>query len=175
MGNLMGGNCPSLLCNGGCMKYQIEEKEYIQKPLVLGQIRQLSEILKDMILPKTENVSDWVMALSGKLSEAIGVVLIDPDVPLKDKDLQKFSRDIEFSIQPEMACKVIEDFFDCNPIASLAQKLEGMVSKASEATGRMLEEEKIGLRESASSSQEQTSPEETPSSGDTRSASAPLT
>ena len=48
-------------------KYQIANKTYVQRPLVLGQIRQLLGILKDIDLPKEADPVSIAVALGDKL------------------------------------------------------------------------------------------------------------
>jgi hypothetical protein len=52
-------------------------------------------------------------------------------VYLKDRDLDALAAELEFNIDPGTAMQVIEDFFDCNPIASLFERFAGMTEKFS--------------------------------------------
>lgn len=111
-------------------KYMIGDKEYIQKPLVLGQVRQLVNLLKRVSLPSQINAGNIVIALGENLPEALAIVLIEEGIPLKDKDLAVVQREIEFAVSPEMAIEIVSDFFTITPIASILGKL-------SEATGEI--------------------------------------
>lgn len=105
-------------------KYDIGGKNYSQKPLVLGQLRQLLEILKGVALPANMDTLALVNAMSDRLPAALAVVLIPEGTSsLRDKDLDALAAEIEFAISPEQTLEVVEDFFDCNPLPSLLNKL----------------------------------------------------
>ena len=145
-------------------KYTIGEKTYVQKTLVLGQIRQLTEHLKGFSLPKGRNIFEIVQALGDRMPIALAIVLTEEGGLLKDKDLDKIAGEIEFSIDIETTTKVIEDFFELTPILSIFERLGETMKK----TGM-----EIRLKKSQSSSPAETSPSETPSSGDLPRTSAP--
>lgn len=141
------------------MKYEIGGKAYIQKPIVLGQIRQLTNLLKGVVMTGDINAAGLISVLGDKLPQAIAIVLNPAGEHLKDKDVNALAKEIEFEISPEQAIEVVNDFFTCNPIPSLLQKVSGMAEKI---TAKMKE---TGLSKSASSSQAETSPSEMLSSG----------
>jgi hypothetical protein len=105
-------------------KYEIGGKNYIQKPLVLGQIRQLLEVLKGVTIPANSDTLALVNAMSDRLPAALAVVLIPEGLSsLRDKDLDALALEIAFAITPEQTLGVVEDFFDCNPLPSLLNRL----------------------------------------------------
>lgn len=112
--------------------YTIGSKTYIMKPLVMGQINQLITLLKDVTFPSSGEVLPIITALGDKLPEAVAVVLHDPDVPLKDKNIKTMAEDIAFEMSPEMFLEVTEDFFECTPISSLFQKMGNTATKIAE-------------------------------------------
>lgn len=142
-------------------KYQIGDKVYIQKPLVLGQIRQFLNALKGLTIPKDVNVFSIIDALGDKLPGMFAIVLTPESINLKDKNLEELSKEIEFNIDPEMTMKVIEDFFTCNIIPSLLERFSGVMMKVTKSIS------KTGSKNSVSSSQEEILPNGIPSSGDT--------
>lgn len=142
------------------MKYAIGDKTYFQKPLVLGQIMQLLDLLKDVSIPKNASILTIINSLGDRLPNALAIVLIPEGISLKDKDIDQLAKEIKFSISPEITITAVEDFFDCNPIASLLERFSGLMVNL---------KKKIiltGLKISASSSPEETSQKETISSGD---------
>lgn len=141
-------------------KYEIGGKTYTQKPLVLGQIRQLMNLMKGIVIPHDIDTPGLVSLLGDKLPQTIAVVITPEDMRLKDKDVKTLATEIEFEISPEQAIQVVEDFFDCNPIVSLLERLRKTAGKISE---KMKE---TGLNKSASSSPVEILSSETPSSGD---------
>ena len=140
-------------------EYDIGGKKYIQRPLVLGQMLQISEVLKGVkTLPV--NPAEALRALGDKMPKALAIVLTEEGQSIKDKDLEAISKEISFSIDMDTMFKVIEDFFVCNPISLNLDKFTGAMQRISEKA-------KTGFKSSSSSSREETSPAETKSSGDT--------
>lgn len=138
-------------------KYTIGSKTYVQKPLVLGQIRQLAKYLRGLSLPKSRNVFEIVETLGDQLPIAFAIVLTEENGSVKDKDLEKIAEEIDFLIDWETTVKVIEDFFACTPIFSIMAR----IGEALKKTGV-----EIQLKTLQSSSPAETSPNETQSSGD---------
>ncbi len=150
--------------------YEIGGKKYFQRPLVLGQIMQLIGLLKGLAIPKDIDVLGLVSMLGERLCPAIAIVLSSDEVSLKDKDIATVEAEIKFVISPEVAIQVVEDFFSCNPIASLFGKLSGMA----ESLSKKITTEDLSKTSSASL-QEEISPKGGISYGDTASESAPPT
>jgi hypothetical protein len=149
-------------------KYLIGEKVYIQRPLVLGQIRQLLDVLKGLMIPKDINAFNMIDVFGDKLSGIFAIVLTPEGMQLKDKPLDELSREIEFSIEPEMSIEVVGNFFELNPIAYLLERLSGVMLTI---TGKMT---KTGSKNSSASSPEAISPNVIQSSGDSPSENASL-
>lgn len=140
--------------------YQIGGKTYLQKKLVLGQWRQLLELLKGLSLPQDFPVREMVSVFGDKLARALAIVLTEEGTLARDKDIAALAAELEFTVEPELILQVVEDFFVCNPIPSLLTGLSGIMGKISVKMGA------TGLQTSASSSPRETSPDGTPSSGD---------
>jgi len=151
--------------------YKIGGETYIQKPLVLGQINQLAAIMREMEIPKNVDMAALVVLFGSKLPMAIAIVLIEESATknnpgstpeyLMNRDIEKIAKKLEFTLDSETAARVVEDFFDCNPIASVLSKFTGISEKIS---GKI---QQTGLNSSASTSQTETSPDGTQSSGGT--------
>jgi len=109
--------------------YTIGPKTYTMKPLVMGQLQQLINIIKDVQISDSGNIASLIMDLGDKLPEAIAIVLHVPDVHLKDKNIKEIANEIAFEMTPELTLEVVEDFFECTPISSLIEKLKGTVEK----------------------------------------------
>lgn len=139
--------------------YQIGDKTYIQRPLVLGQVRQLLDLLQDIIIPGNIDIMGIVRLLGDLLPEALAIILTEKDHPLKGKNIAELATEIEFAIAPEQCAEVIENFLSCNPTASLLERLAGTASSITTAL--------TGLKNSASSLPAETSPDEMKSSGET--------
>ena len=106
--------------------YQIGGKTYEQRELVLGQWRQLSSLLSDLEMPAVgSRLQSMITALenAGRLDRAVAVLLNEPGVPPRDKDLDALASELEFSITPQQIAEVIDDFFTCNPVSSILSRL----------------------------------------------------
>lgn len=189
-------------------KYHIGDKVYCQKPLVLGQIKQLEAFMKNFIIPGDLNVITLMSILGDKIPSALAIVLIEEGKSLSDRfglsvsplkrgdqgvcnsgfgyepileTMNQIALAIAINIDLETTAQVIEDFFACNPTASIFQRLSGIISSLGipqsdprPNLGRnpqsVVSKDKspeAGLTNSASPSPEETSPDETTSSGDT--------
>jgi len=143
------------------IKYEIGGKVYTQRPLVLGQIGQLVDALRDFTLPARANAVDLAMALDDKLPGLLAIVLGVEGLPMQDKDITAMTEELRYSVPAETAIKMVDDFFVCNPIASLAEKTSGWMEIL---TAWILA--KYGSTTSSSCSAAETSPDGTQSNGD---------
>jgi len=109
--------------------YQTIEKTYIQRPLVMGQVRQLVNLLKGMTIPSDVKPFQLVELLGDELYPVIAVVITAPGKRLHEKDIDALAAELEFALTPEQVLTIIDDFFACNPIVSLLEKLSGMMIK----------------------------------------------
>jgi len=145
-------------------QYEIDGKKYFQKPLVLGQIRQLLAILKNIKI-QSSGPNQFLLEMGDQVPEFLAIVLIEEGKSPKDKNLKELAAEIEFAIDPDMAIRMIEDFFDCNPTASFLERIGNL--------GKMISAKikqpapGTGSKSSPSSSAGEILPDGTKSSGDT--------
>ena len=154
--------------------YTIGEKNYTQKKLVFGQLRQLEAVVGNIAINTGMNIADLTRKLisGGTIAEAIAIVLIPEGTSLKSKDAKALAADIEFDLELETALQVVTDFFDCNPIPALV----AAIGKAGEKiTSKMKPANQTTSTESLPSLQPETLPSETKSSGDLTPENAPNT
>lgn len=142
-------------------KYEIGGRVFYQKPLVLGQVKQLISVIKGLVLPFNLNVASLVIALGDKAPEAIAILMVEEGVSLKKKKVSEVQELLEENLSIEQTIKVIEDFFDCNPIASISEAMIGLTDKVQKTMTQA-----TTLTESALPLQGATLPSETISSGD---------
>jgi len=147
--------------------YEIAGKKYIQRKLVLGQVKQVIGLLEGVSFRPEDTVTEIMAKLNKKLPIAIAIVLTEEGKTLRGKVIESLAEELEFEIDIETSIRVIEDFFDCNPIASLVDQMTGTIGKTLISAGQA----KAGLMSSVSSSPEETLQSGTPSSGDTLSKS----
>jgi len=143
-------------------KYEIGDKIYIQRPLVLGQIRQLIDLLSGVTIPAGADAYGLIRALGESLPKALAIVLTEEGKSPREKDLREAAIELEFAITPEQTLEVVDHFFDLNAISSLLSRIAETAEKAGE---RMT---KTGSPRSASSSPQETSRSETGSPGTSR-------
>jgi len=141
-------------------QYKIGDKIYIQRPLVIGQVKQLLAELQGIVIPSNVDVIDLVAAIGDRLPDALAVILTPSGMSPKDKDLKKLSEELAFSLEIEQAMEVVEDFFVLNPISSLFGRLNQAIEKIQ---AQFL----MSSTTLSASSQEETSQKEMQSNGDT--------
>jgi len=153
------------------LEYKIGNKKYVQRRLVMGQVDQLLDALEGIKLSGSVNPLDIQKALGDKIYLALAIVLVEEGKsPKRDIDeLRELASEIQWAILPEQEIEVIENFFDCNPIVSILERLpeiaKGLIMGLSGLLG-------IVSATQSSSLPKGTSAEETPSSGVSRSGSA---
>ncbi|MFH0810987.1 MAG: hypothetical protein V2A77_11065 [Pseudomonadota bacterium] len=104
-------------------RYEIAGNIYEQRPLVFGQVRQLATVLSGIKLPNSHDAAAWFAALGSRLLEALAVVLIPDGADQRSKDNSVITTRLEWDLKPDQALQIIEDFFNCNPISSIAGQL----------------------------------------------------
>ncbi len=147
-------------------KYQIGDKTYLQRPVVMGQLGLLLPLLESIQISETGLQAGNVLAALGRnLTRALAIVLIEEGKSVRDamSDLDARTEEIQWAMSPEMALEVIEDFFDCNPISSIAQKITGAVERIRERAQSQAENRSSS--DGCSSSPVEISPGKTPFSG----------
>lgn len=123
-------------------EYEIDGKKYIQRRLVLAQVKQLSELLGQIFLPTDGSMLGIVAALGDKLGRALAIVLIPADTPLQTpddikkalqgKDLDKLTSEFDFAVETDMsslAVEVVNHFLDCNQLSLVFQQIDKLAGK----------------------------------------------
>jgi hypothetical protein len=113
------------------MRYDVNGKTYTQAPLVLGQIGPLATLLSRTRILGTDPLS-LIAALGGSLPEAMAIVLTPEGVHPADKDLDAVRREL-YDMAPDTAIQVVSDFFVCNPLPSLLERLAGLIATLRQA------------------------------------------
>lgn len=143
-------------------KYEIGGRTFYQKPLVLGQVKQLVSVLKGLVLPYDLTINSLILTLGDKIPQTIAILLSEEGVLLKNKNVDEIQELVEENLDIAQTIKVIEDFFDCNPIASISEAVIGLSLKVKSNMTQA-----TSLTESSLSLLEETSPKEMTSLGDT--------
>ncbi|MCE5265672.1 MAG: hypothetical protein LLG97_19360 [Deltaproteobacteria bacterium] len=147
-------------------EYPIGGKTFIQKKLVLGQWRQLQDVIRDVRIVGEINTQSVLVALGPRIFAVLAVILIEEGGSPEGKDLEALAREIEWGIDPADALRAIADFFALNPVASLLENMREtigtLIRTIDEVTAKLKE---IGSKDSATPSPAETSPGGTGSSG----------
>ncbi len=141
------------------MEYDIGGKTFELKPLVLGQIKQISELFEDVNLLELfeKDLDVFIKVVSRKLPRFLAIILREPDKSLKEKNIDELSEFFEENVGIDLAMRIIKDFFKVNEIRSLIQQITMPIQADTEA--------ETGLRNSSSLSQTETSQKEKQSFG----------
>jgi hypothetical protein len=104
--------------------YEIGGRKFTQKKLVWGQVKQINNLVKGVQIPAAGwTPADLIDILGDKLPYAVAILIIEDNIPLKDKNVDELAGFIEGCAYLETILQVIEDFFDINPISSILEKL----------------------------------------------------
>lgn|GEM_PF-623751 len=139
-------------------KYEIGGKTYIQRPLVLGQIRQLTAVLRETPVSIFLDEMEMARLLINNAGLAIAVVITEEGTKPQDKDVEQLAKDLEFTMDAETMAQVVQDFFVCNPVVSIYGRVSEMVKAIQTIPA-------AGSTRPVSSSPEETSQGATGSSG----------
>jgi hypothetical protein len=133
--------------------YEIGDKKYIQRKLVPGQVEQLLDLLSDVNFDGGFDVRSIIATVGNKLWKAIAIVIREEgSMRWWDKDLDALAQEIQWSLPIDEVVGVVKDFFDCNPVISLLEQINGMNANLKKQTLEMRQQ--IGQQTSSSSSAE---------------------
>ena len=144
-------------------EYEIGGRKFVQKALVLGQVKLLISTIRGVALPRDATPASLVIALGDKVADVLAIVLSEEGIPLKNKKLRDVQDLIEENLSIEQSIGMVEDFFDCNPIASISEAMIGLAKKVEQVMTAKVSKEPS--TESVSPLVEETLPSETISSG----------
>lgn len=123
--------------------YTFEGRAYYQRKLLIGQVRQLVEILQGVRLDFS-NPAALVASLGDRLPRALAVVLTPDGAHPKDKDIEALAAELAYMLTPEDVMRVVDDFFSLNDpysflsrFAETARAVEERLRRRAEATGSM--------------------------------------
>lgn len=119
----------------GGIRYKIGGVTYVQRPLVLLQIEQLSAFLGTMTIPAGLNVVGIVRLLGDRISEVLAILLTPAGTEIDQKDLAATGLQLRNHVDIETAVQVVEDFLTCNPVGSVFDKLTGVIAKWAKVAG----------------------------------------
>lgn len=145
-------------------EYDINGRTFVQKPLVMGQYKQLLQILDGIVLPEQLTLASLLDALGGRLYAAIAVAITEKGCSPRDKDIGALAAELEWSADADTVLRVVDDFFALNPVSSIYEKIGGLIGQFNRNLLAVLA---AGSTKRSFSLPGATSPGATPSSGDT--------
>ncbi len=109
-------------------KYTIGKVVYIQRPVVLAQLTQLIEIIPDDAdITGIKGPNDVIAFLGEALAAGMAIVLCPEGVDLQKKDLDVIKANLMNAMDIPTAVEVIEDFFGCNQVSSLVERVGSLM------------------------------------------------
>lgn len=146
-------------------KYCIGDSIYVQKPIVLGQLKRLLSVLDGISLSGVTPLAT-LQSVGEKLPSALAILLMADGVGVREamEGVEERADRIEWHASPEVCLEVVEDFFAFNPVSSVSERLGAMLEKFAAQAVMNTETSKP----SCSSSAGATCPKETGSSGESR-------
>jgi hypothetical protein len=148
-------------------EYRIGGRIFFQKELTPGQWMQIIPYLMKMRLPEAPTAANIFFVLKEDLYPCMAIALREKGKKLKNKDLDELEVFLCETLEEEdpnllTTLEVVDDFFDCNPIPLILQKLERLRG----TVAKMWTASPDPSMTSLSSSAPEISPSETKSSGD---------
>lgn len=119
-------------------RYEIGGQRYVQRPLVLGQLRALLAVLEGLELKGGMGALELIETIGDRLPRALAVVLVPEEMSVREAIVEEEAvreRELELdcAITTGQCLEVIEDFFGCNPVSSLLERLGGMLGRVHES------------------------------------------
>lgn len=106
-------------------KYEINGKGYIQKKLVLAQIKPLISSLEGRNIDDLSAIG-IVHSLGDILPELASIILIPEGVKASQRDLGAMTEEFRDELDLETALEVAADFLSFNPVSSFFERLKNL-------------------------------------------------
>ncbi|HBG06327.1 MAG: hypothetical protein A2075_12215 [Geobacteraceae bacterium GWC2_58_44] len=135
------------------IRYTIGGRVYTQRPLVLLQMEQLVEFINPEMFSglQTVNALGVVKLLGDRIAAILAIVLTPRGVEVDQKDMAEITAHLRAHVDLDTAARVVEGFLSCNPVASVFNRLTGLLK-----TGGVLATVATGSLSSSASSQQAT-------------------
>jgi hypothetical protein len=144
--------------------YETGGRRYVQRPILLGQIRLLLPLVSGIAVHPDMSELDLISQLGDRLPAALAIILVEESAAdlraaMQSEALSARTEDLAWSVGPETALEVITDFFELTPISSIGAKIAAALKQLSARLP------KTNSNPPSSNSAAETSPNETSSSG----------
>jgi hypothetical protein len=108
--------------------YNINGKTYTQKPLVIGQVADMKNLIAGIQIVDLSPLG-IIQSLGDKLPMALAVVLIPEGAKVKNRDLLAIAEEMEENLDIDTALEMAADFLSFNPLSSISSKSRGLIDK----------------------------------------------
>lgn len=109
------------------MTYELDGKTYVQKKLTWGQILQLLPLLQGLEIPAHGGHLALIAALGPRLPRLLAVAVVAEGQTPERTAEELAATEQALAGSPEVMFEALSDFFTCNPVVSLAEKLTGTI------------------------------------------------
>ncbi|MGA2332586.1 MAG: hypothetical protein ABSG75_12575 [Syntrophales bacterium] len=140
-------------------EYQIGDKTFVQRPLLIGQVIPLVENLQGIEIDSIDAKS-IMRALGPRLTRILAVVLIPEGVKVKDRVLEDIESYLDEFLSITTAMEIISDFFTQTPLSSLLDVTKRLMDEGSKSL-KMIAELSSSSLDSSKTSAKETSDEKT--------------
>jgi hypothetical protein len=145
------------------MRYVIGGKRYVQNKLSWGQVLHVVGLLRGADLRQAGGIFGVIEALGPKLPELLAVALV-PEGQSPERTPEELAETAAaLAANPEVMFEALSDFFVCNPVVSLAEKMTGTIQTI---TAALKPTSPPPSSRPSASSPTATSPNAAPSSGE---------
>jgi hypothetical protein len=108
-------------------RYEIGGNTYVQRPVVLGQLRKLAPLVNGIVASMEPSATGLLAALGGKMPSALAIVLIEDGADVREVMEEERCKErasfFEWTVDSIIAIEVVSDFFECNRASLLSEKL----------------------------------------------------
>ncbi|MBP8980852.1 MAG: hypothetical protein KBG09_06370 [Syntrophobacterales bacterium] len=130
--------------------YDINGKIYEHRPQVLGQLKQLENLLKGTSIPAGADAWGLLSALGEKTPHALAIILTEKGKSPAEKDIDTLAEEMAWGMDIGCVLEIVTDFFSINPLSSVFEKVVGLLTMVTDQVLAI----RTGIPASASSSEE---------------------
>jgi hypothetical protein len=113
-------------------RYNLGGQKYTQQPLVLGQYKQLLDVLGGV---KLGGSAVEIMTTLGDKVPLAAAIVLQPVKPWplsllctpQRKNIHKLAKRLSHTLDVDASFEVMADFFDCNPVQTAMERLAGVI------------------------------------------------
>lgn len=110
-------------------KYKVAGREYILKPLVMGQVIELAKYIAQhrIDFEGIEDFQEFILKYLEHLPYFLAIALTPKDKNLKDRDIEEETQFLRDNLPVDTMLDMVQDFLKLHDLVSLAEKIQGIV------------------------------------------------